>query len=89
MAFKKEQLLYRRLEIYLAYQHFKSFINSGTSDTNFGTIDGPWNFDLDHRPDDTAFWSSWRQDPTSSIPPVDCTNIDIAGHSYGGATVVR
>ncbi|KAK7695749.1 hypothetical protein QCA50_000386 [Cerrena zonata] len=96
-AFKAEQLLYRRLEVYLTHRYLKALVESSATafssnvshDPHFGTVDGPWNFNLDHRPDDSAFWSSWRRDSSTNVPPVDCTtNIDLAGHSFGGATVL-
>ena len=39
--------------------------------------------------DERTFWASWRSDTSSHRPRVDCEkNFVLAGHSFGGATVV-
>ena len=52
------------------------------------TIDGPWNFKLAQRAEDRAFWTSFELS-TNGGPKVQCdANITLAGHSFGGATIV-
>ena len=51
------------------------------------TIEGPWNHNFVHRPDDQVFWRSWLS--TDSQPKVECSkDVLLAGHSFGGATLV-
>ncbi|KAI0346777.1 hypothetical protein BDW22DRAFT_1351049 [Trametopsis cervina] len=91
---KKDQLRFRQLEIYLAYTHFKRFVSGvlekdaeALPQPEIHTIDGPWNFNLTSRSHDRQFWESWLK--TGSRPKVECdTNICLAGHSFGGATVL-
>lgn len=108
---RQDQLIFRQIEVYLGYTHFKNFMGSSI-DKEAGmrcsiiyhsvllmifadelpcgklhTIDGPWNFDLQRRQDDRDFWNSWLK--TGSHPKVQCNeDVCIAGHSFGGATVV-
>ena len=39
--------------------------------------------------EERTFWASWRSDTSSLRPRVECDkNFVLAGHSFGGATVV-
>ncbi|CAL1701106.1 unnamed protein product [Somion occarium] len=95
-AFKAEQLLYRRLEVYLMHKFFKHLIESDEttlpiipSCNEVHTVDGPWNFNLNNRPDDLAFWKSWHMDSQNPDRKVECNrDISLTGHSFGGATVL-
>ncbi|KAI0700785.1 platelet-activating factor acetylhydrolase [Cytidiella melzeri] len=91
---RRDQLRFRRLELYLGYMHFKKLVEGViTEHTNdlpcpeFHTIDGPWNFNLGFRPADRHFWESWSK--SGSRPKVRCDRgVCLAGHSFGGATVL-
>ncbi len=50
------------------------------------TVDGPWSIDTDKRLQDKAFWNSWTK--TNNLKVQCDENIILAGHSFGGATVV-
>lgn len=52
------------------------------------TIDGPWNFNLENRPQDNKFWKSWTRDDEGSKLKIHVDEISLVGHSFGGATVV-
>lgn len=95
-AIRLDQLVFRRLEIYLTYLHFKDLIHA-TANTlpndfpagEIHTVDGPWNLDWDRRSKDRDFWASWMTETASANPKVKCTSdITLIGHSFGGATVL-
>ena len=76
-AFRQQQLAFRRLEIYLAFDSFKQLIQDGYRGSNHGlqVIDG-----------ESIDWSSWSSDGNSKT--VECDkDVLLAGHSFGGATV--
>ncbi|KAH9931764.1 platelet-activating factor acetylhydrolase, isoform II-domain-containing protein [Amylocystis lapponica] len=85
-AFRKDQLVFRRLEMYIAYSMFSELVCAPpTVDSSiFGplyTVDGPQPENLE----DAPFWKSW----ISSPPRVQCTrDVSLVGHSFGGATVL-
>lgn len=90
LALREDQLLFRRLEIYIAHTYFKRLVQSeaGTSLDWIHTLDGPWKHSLETRPEDKAFWESWCN--TGGRPKAECEqDITLTGHSFGGATVVR
>ncbi|PSR74969.1 hypothetical protein PHLCEN_2v9383 [Hermanssonia centrifuga] len=92
-AFRDDQLLFRRLELYIAYTYFRNLtqfsgeLTSESSPLNsMHTVDGPWSIDSDKRPQDKAFWNSWTK--TNSLKVQCDEDIILAGHSFGGATVL-
>lgn len=91
-AFRKDQLLFRRLEVYLTYTFFSRLVNTiwdeeHSSLDGIHTIGGPWNYDLKKRTDDRIFWKSWHN--TGANPKVRCDHdVLLTGHSFGGATVL-
>ncbi|THH31303.1 hypothetical protein EUX98_g2880 [Antrodiella citrinella] len=91
---RTEQLELRRLEIYLACTRFRDLIERQGStladdlDCNeLHTVEGPWNFKLNERSDDAAFWKSWMKDEGSSSKLRCDESVHLTGHSFGGATV--
>jgi hypothetical protein len=76
-TFRQQQLAFRRLEIYFAFRSFKQLIQYGFhSSHGLQTIDGK-----------SIDWSSWSSDDGSKS--VECEkDVLLAGHSFGGATVV-
>jgi len=94
LPLRTEQLEFRRLEVYLAYTRFRDLVQKQSSSladeldtSNLHTVDGPWNFKLKQRSDDSAFWQSWMTE--SSSPKVRCDeSVHLTGHSFGGATVL-
>ncbi|KAI0082445.1 hypothetical protein K474DRAFT_1611459 [Panus rudis PR-1116 ss-1] len=91
-ALRRDQLLYRSLEVYLAHSTFAQLVHANYGEelpSGLHTVDGPWNFDLEQRSEDMAFWRSWQCHSRNSPSKVQCdTGIDLTGHSFGGATVV-
>ncbi|KAG5648914.1 hypothetical protein DXG03_000263 [Asterophora parasitica] len=78
LPLRTDQLEFRREEIYTAYQTFSQFLQNDPS-SELGTID---NSQIDS--------TSWSYvDPTSGKGPV-CfeANVSLAGHSFGGCTVL-
>ncbi|KIP04546.1 hypothetical protein PHLGIDRAFT_129421 [Phlebiopsis gigantea 11061_1 CR5-6] len=90
-VFRQDQLLYRQLELYLTYKYFSQLVSTAWDSERVSlewlhTIDGPWNHNLAHRPDDLTFWKSWLN--TSSQSKVGYTkDVLLTGHSFGGATL--
>ncbi|TFK22339.1 hypothetical protein FA15DRAFT_622679 [Coprinopsis marcescibilis] len=72
-----EQLAFRHHEVYITYNTFHKFIHN-TPGTHLETIDGT-HFDR----------KSWGLDEATEKPFVNCDeNIVLAGHSFGGCTVL-
>ncbi|KAH8106025.1 platelet-activating factor acetylhydrolase [Cristinia sonorae] len=93
LALRTEQLLFRRLEVYLVYSRFKTLVQKQASNLadeldchEWHTIDGPWNFKLEQRRYDAAFWKSWMSEEHPKIEFDE--NVHLTGHSFGGATVL-
>jgi hypothetical protein len=78
LPLRANQLVFRRHEIYIAYQAFCRFIENDR-DLELGIMD---EVDIDK--------SSWTGlDVDSGKPPVCCTaDVALMGHSFGGCTVV-
>ncbi|GJE84462.1 platelet-activating factor acetylhydrolase, isoform II-domain-containing protein [Phanerochaete sordida] len=91
-AFREDQLVFRRLELYLTYTYISRLVNSSWDEDHpsldwIHTMSGPWNHDLENRPEDREFWRSWHI--TGPKPKVQCDHdILLVGHSFGGATVL-
>ena len=80
LPFRKDQLIFRRHEIYLAYSAFSSFVGNGhnTEDSGLQTIDGS-----------QVNLESWFRRTSGDLPRVRCdADVALVGHSFGGATVV-
>jgi platelet-activating factor acetylhydrolase len=80
LPFRKDQLIFRRHEIYLAYSAFSSFVGNGHNTENSGlqTIDGS-----------QVNLESWFRRTSGDLPRVRCdADVALVGHSFGGATVV-
>ncbi|EKM59854.1 uncharacterized protein PHACADRAFT_192245 [Phanerochaete carnosa HHB-10118-sp] len=92
LAFREEQLLFRRIELYLTYTLFSGMVSTPWDEENMTldwihTVSGPWNHSLADRPEDRAFWKSWHK--TGSQPRVQYDyDVLLTGHSFGGATVL-
>ena len=100
-AFRVEQLLFRRLEVYVAYNAFTAWVGGQDSQKpilgpsahpHLHVVDGPSNLQLDSKLEspwqDRAFAESWQ--PVRGKPRVQCgSDVVLAGHSFGGATMVR
>lgn len=89
LALREDQLLFRRLEIYIAHTYFKRLVQSeaGIGLDWIHTIDGPWNHSLETRSEEKAFWKSWCM--AGNRPKAECEqDITLTGHSFGGATVL-
>lgn len=76
-ALRTEQLEFRNQEIYIAYQAFSRFIENDSS-LELETIDNSMI--------DREIWSS--SSPSSRGPVLCSENVTLAGHSFGGCTVV-
>ncbi|KAG2369618.1 platelet-activating factor acetylhydrolase, isoform II-domain-containing protein [Suillus spraguei] len=75
--FRRQQLDFRRHEIYFAFRSFKQLIQDGYQGLNHG---------LQSIDEKFIDWSSWSSDVDSKT--VECEkNVLLAGHSFGGATV--
>ena len=75
---RADQLSFRRHEIYLAFDAFKRLV---LEEEHLCVIDGN-DLDID--------WGSWfRIRQSSGKRPVNCDDLTLAGHSFGGATIVR
>jgi hypothetical protein len=75
--FRRQQLAFRRHEIYLAFCSFKQLVQDGYQGSNCGlqSIDKKF-----------IEWSSWSSDGDTKA--VECEkDVLLAGHSFGGATV--
>ena len=73
--FRQQQLAFRRHEIYLAFNSFKQL----TQGLGHG---------LESIDEKAIDWSSWQADDDSEA--VECDkDVLLAGHSFGGATIVR
>ncbi|KAI0089141.1 platelet-activating factor acetylhydrolase, isoform II-domain-containing protein [Irpex rosettiformis] len=93
---RRNQLRFRRSEIYLGYAHFKKFVESSLeSDADvlphpsLHTVDGPSASSLasPSHSKDRNFWLSWLK--SGSKPKVRVErDVALAGHSFGGATVL-
>ncbi|KAI0959683.1 hypothetical protein AcW1_004440 [Taiwanofungus camphoratus] len=89
-ALRSEQLLFRRLEIYLAYRCFSDIVDANSPAESeveplgrVHIVDGPLKSAM---AEDHAFWNSWT---SSGAPRVECTmGVSLVGHSFGGATVL-
>lgn len=78
LPLRTDQLDFRRQEIYIAYDAFCRFIRNDPS-LEFATIDDSQI--------DTTSWSI--EDAGTGARPVCCEqNVSLAGHSFGGCTVV-
>ncbi|KZT13050.1 uncharacterized protein LAESUDRAFT_754072 [Laetiporus sulphureus 93-53] len=87
IAFREDQLLFRRMEIYLAYRGFADFTNARPPPQAEMPLLGDVHIVhgcsaheiLKHGP----FWSSWT---TGRMQFSE--DVDVVGHSFGGATVL-
>lgn len=77
LSFRRDQLAFRRAEVYHAVNAMTSLIRNGYNEsTGLKTID-----------DCSIEWSSWSDGSKTKF--VECDeNVVLAGHSFGGATVV-
>lgn len=74
-----DQLAFRRREIHIAYNAFRRLVKeghrtSGDDGVHIETID-----------ESLIDWESWSG---GNGGPVQCEDVTLAGHSFGGATVV-
>lgn len=77
LSFRRDQLAFRRAEVYHAVNAMTSLIRNGYNEsTGLKTID-----------DCSIEWSSWSDGSKTKF--VECDeNVVLAGHSFGGATVL-
>ncbi|KIJ70137.1 hypothetical protein HYDPIDRAFT_77500 [Hydnomerulius pinastri MD-312] len=78
LSFRGDQLAFRRREIYHAFAAIRTLVDNGHQESAGGlhTIDGS-----------SIDWSSWTS--IGSEKPIQCEeNVVLAGHSFGGATVL-
>ena len=78
LSFRGEQLVFRRMEIYHALRAIQTLVRDGRNDTRCS---------LETIGDARIDWSSWST--VGSEKPIECEeSVVLAGHSFGGATVV-
>lgn len=76
--FRGEQLKLRRSEIYHALRAIRNLVRDGREDARYS---------LETTGGTSIDWSKWSG--VGSEKPVECEeNVILAGHSFGGATVV-
>lgn len=72
LSLRTEQLAFRTQEIYIAYKTFTELANSGNESHSLENVDGS-----------PVEWESWGPGY------VNCSSdVTLAGHSFGGCTVV-
>lgn len=72
LPLRADQLEFRQHEIHRIYQAFCTFVRDGTA---LAAIDGA--------PVDVARWA-----PPAGPPLVNCDDVALIGHSFGGCTAV-
>ena len=78
LSFRGEQLFFRRMEIYHALRAIQNLVRDGRHDTRYP---------LETTGDTCIDWSRWST--VGLEKPIECErDIVLAGHSFGGATVV-
>lgn len=78
LSFRGEQLEFRRMEIFHVFRAIQSLVRDGRNDTRYP---------LETIGDTRIDWSRWST--VDSRKPIECEeNVVLAGHSFGGATVV-
>ncbi|PCH41483.1 hypothetical protein WOLCODRAFT_119037 [Wolfiporia cocos MD-104 SS10] len=86
-AFRIDQLLFRRLETYLAFMAFSDLINArpraDIEKSLFGNIYTVWGPTCAELPRHSPLWQSWT---TGRVQFKE--NIAIVGHSFGGASTL-
>ena len=78
LSFRGEQLHFRRKEIYHALRAIRDLVRDGREDIQHS---------LETTGETSIDWSKWSR--IGSEKPIECeVNVILAGHSFGGATVV-
>ena len=79
LSFRGEQLDFRRKEIYHTFRAIRNLVRDRREDSRYS---------LETTGDTSIDWSRWSR--VGSEKPIECeANVVLAGHSFGGATVVR